>query len=77
MKAQTLSAPRAAVGAEAPALCSCVPLQRLPGLPKQQMARCPLLQQSKKQMLAAFQSAPQFAGVPVKSLIRRRQEGLR
>lgn len=77
MNMQTISAPRAAAAQPPANVCSCVPLHSIPGLPKRQAARCPLLQQDKKQMLAAFQAAPQFSGIPVKSLLRRRQEGLR
>ena len=63
---QTKTAPmtRPAAQAASPTVCRTVPLRKLPGIPRGEIACCELPKDTPAQLLHVFQSAPQFSKIP-------------
>jgi len=75
-RTQTMPAPKSASAAP---VCRTVPLQRLPGAERRELAACKLpVQDSAETLTAAFRAAPQFSQIPLdKILARKGGDGLR
>ena len=63
---QTKTAPmtRPAAQAASSTVCRTVPLRKLPGIPRGEIACCELPKDTPAQLLHVFQSAPQFSKIP-------------
>ena len=72
-RTQTMTAPKRA--SDAP-VCRTVPLQRLPGADRRDLASCKApVQDSLEQLTAAFQSAPQFSQIPLDKVLKGKGKG--
>ena len=70
---QTMTAPKSTSSAP---VCRTVPLQRLPGADRRDLASCKApVQDSVEQLTAAFQSAPQFSQIPLDKVLKSKGKG--
>jgi len=71
---QTISAPKSA--ASQPPVCRTVPLQRVPGAERRELASCKApVQDSAEQLTRAFQAAPQFSQIVLDKVLARKGKG--
>ena len=72
-RTQTMTAPKSTSSAP---VCRTVPLQRLPGADRRDLASCKApVQDSVEQLTAAFQSAPQFSQIPLDKVLKGKGKG--